>query len=163
MPLTNKATPKYLSFILISVSSLGLTACTQTLEVPGFSNTSCGFTVDDNRADPGYLYAHGSTVNSFPIAPPLSDSLTGAVCSKVQSVEAEFKIDSFSCTATGFIDVSYKVELSGALIKPDGSSENLKSWDKKSSSSSFIVDNCAAAAKTTIFSLAESISSRLSK
>ena len=121
--------------LLITALSLAITGCTFRLAIPPPSRpvpSSCALTVFDNRPDKEAMYFKGSGGTGRAIvAPSISEAIRQATCAALPTANlatpATFVVTDFECSASGFLEIRYVIDLRGRLELPGRSALEVRS------------------------------------
>lgn len=151
--------------LLIVTLSIFATGCTFRLVLAPPTSpvpSSCALKVVDTRPDPDAMYFKGSggTGRAIP-EPSVSEAIRRAACASMPTASLEraatFVVTDFECTASGFLEIRYVVDLRGRLEIPGYAALALRRGNMVQSYEGVWPKACESTAKPIFSALATDI------
>jgi hypothetical protein len=147
--------------------SILLAGCSHniTLKKPdSILQANCGLSVYDSRPEPEIMTARTAegVYLRILIKTDLSSTLDSYVCHSLESKQklngVKFTITDFDCTSSGFLELSYIVDLRGRLEIPLETPVEIRSWEKHITTNGYVPTGCEVSALNTVISSSKKIS-----
>lgn len=146
--------------VVVLLGTAAASGCALQMTLPSLHSEACPFAVTDDRPDPEHVYAKAQAVVQIRTIPTASESLRGAVCATGNPSNlggSSFTITDFSCTASGYIELTYIVELRGLLATASSLLVELRAGSKIDTAIGYVPTGCEQAASIVIPAMARKI------